>query len=138
MQTLGISTILAFVLIPLGGFTTDIYIPSLPAMAQDLQVSVAAVQLTLLIFMSSLGVSQLFIGSILDSYGRYRINLAALIVFTGASLTIATIPNIDLIYAMRAVQGIAVALIIVGKRAFFVDMYRGTRLKHYTSLFSIV
>ncbi|WP_431217207.1 hypothetical protein ACQ86N_23335 [Puia sp. P3] len=29
----GISTILAFALIPISGFATDIYIPSLPAMA---------------------------------------------------------------------------------------------------------
>ena len=47
----GISTILAFALIPLSGFATDIYIPSLPSMATDLNVSNAAVQLSLLIFM---------------------------------------------------------------------------------------
>jgi len=135
---LRISSLLAFILIPLGGLTTDIYIPSLPAMAQDLNVPVASIQVSLLLFMISSGISQLFIGSILDSFGRYKINIAALLVFALASFTIALVPNLYIIYAMRVVQGITVSLIIVGKRAFFVDMYTGNALRHYTSLFSIV
>jgi MFS transporter, DHA1 family, multidrug resistance protein len=135
---LHISTLLAFILIPLGGLTTDIYIPSLPAMAREIGVNMQAVQLTLLLFMISSGVSQLFIGSVLDSYGRYRINIAALIVFSVASFVIASGPGIYVIYGMRVIQGITVSLIIVGKRAFFVDMFTGEKLKHYTSLFSIV
>jgi len=43
-----------------------------------------------------------------------------------------------LIYAMRILQGIAVSFIMVGKRAYFMDIYKGDKLKHYTSLFSIV
>lgn len=138
VEFLRISSLLAFVLIPLGGLTTDIYIPSLPSMAQKLNVSVEAVQLSLLVFMISSGISQLFIGSILDSFGRYKINIMALAFFAMASFTIALVPDIYLIYAMRALQGITVSLIIVGKRAFFVDMYTGQALKNYTSLFSIV
>ncbi len=133
-----ISTLLAFILIPLGGLTTDIYIPSLPAMAQDLNVPVEKVQVSLLLFMVSSGFSQLFIGSILDSFGRYRINIMALIAFSLASFIIALVPDIYVIYLMRIVQGITVSLILVGKRAFFVDLYKGEKLKHYTSLFSIV
>ena len=133
-----ISTLLAFILIPLGGLTTDIYIPSLPAMAEELRVPVEKVQVSLLLFMVSSGFSQLFIGSILDSFGRYTINIFALITFSLASFIIALAPEIDVIYLMRIVQGITVSLIIVGKRAFFVDLYKGEKLKHYTSLFSIV
>ncbi|MFP9097803.1 MFS transporter [Flavobacterium sp. RHBU_24] len=138
LKFLRISSLLAFILIPLGGLTTDIYIPSLPAMAQQLSVSVESVQLSLLIFMISSGLSQLFIGSILDSFGRYKINIAALVLFSLSSFIIAMVPDIYLIYVMRVVQGITVSLIIVGKRAFFVDMYTGQALKNYTSLFSIV
>ncbi len=138
LEFLHISTLLAFILIPLGGLTTDIYIPSLPAMARELGVNMKAVQLTLILFMISSGASQLFIGSILDSYGRYRINIAALIIFSLASLTIASVPNIYVIYAMRIIQGITVSMVIVGKRAFFIDMFTGEKLKNYTSLFSIV
>ncbi|WP_188832219.1 MFS transporter [Mucilaginibacter rubeus] len=34
--------------------------------------------------------------------------------------------------------GITVSLIVVGKRAYFVDIYSGERLKNYTSMFSII
>ncbi len=134
----GISTLLAFALIPLSGFATDVYIPSLPAMASHLNVNGAAVQLTLVIFMISSGISQLFVGSLLDSFGRYRLTIAALILFAAASFVIAGTGNIYIIYLMRVLHGIAVATIVVSKRAYFIDIYSGEKLKHYVSLFSII
>jgi MFS family permease len=134
----GFSTILALALIPLSGFATDIYLPSLPAMASDLNVSAAAVQLSLVLFMFSVGVSQFFIGSILDSFGRYKIGVASLVLFSLTSFVIALVPNIYVIYAMRIIQGITIALIVVGKRAYFVDLFSGEKLKSYISLFSII
>lgn len=134
----GFSTLLALSLIPLSGFATDIYLPSLPAMAKDLHVSAGAVQLSLVFFMFSLGVSQIFIGSILDSFGRFKINIASLAVFSIASFVIALVPDIYVIYAMRIIQGIAIAFIVIAKRAYFVDLYSGEKLKSYISLFSII
>jgi MFS transporter, DHA1 family, multidrug resistance protein len=134
----GFSTLLALALIPLSGFATDIYLPSLPAMASDLHVSAAAVQLSLVLFMFSVGVSQFFIGSILDSFGRYKIGVASLAIFSLTSFVIALVPNIYVIYAMRIIQGITIALIVVGKRAYFVDLFSGEKLKSYISLFSII
>jgi predicted MFS family arabinose efflux permease len=134
----GFSTLLALALIPLSGFATDIYLPSLPAMASDLSVSAAAVQLSLVLFMFSVGVSQFFIGSILDSFGRYKIGVASLVLFSLTSFVIALVPNIYVIYAMRIIQGITIALIVVGKRAYFVDLFSGEKLKSYISLFSII
>jgi MFS family permease len=134
----GIGTILAFILIPLSGFATDIYLPSLPAMADQLHATNAEVQLTIVFFLISYGISQLFIGSLLDSFGRYRITIAALLLFSIASFTIANAQSVYIIYLMRVVHGITVAAIVVGKRAYFVDIFSGEKLKHYTSLFSIV
>lgn len=134
----GFSTLLALAFIPLSGFATDIYLPSLPSMASDLHVSAAAIQLSLVLFMFSVGVSQFFIGSILDSFGRYKIGLGALAVFSITSFSIALTPSIYVIYAMRIIQGIAIALIVVGKRAYFVDLFSGEKLKSYISLFSII
>ncbi|BDU25802.1 MFS transporter [Flavobacterium sp. GSB-24] len=134
----GFSTLLALVLIPLSGFATDIYLPSLPAMAKDLNVTAGTIQLSLVFFMFSLGVSQIFIGSILDSFGRFKISIVSLAVFSATSFVIAFMPNIYIIYAMRIIQGIAIAFIVVSKRAYFVDLYSGDKLKNYISLFSII
>lgn len=134
----GFSTLLALAFIPLSGFATDIYLPSLPSMANDLHVSGAAVQLSLVLFMFSVGVSQFFVGSILDSFGRYKIGIGALILFSITSFTIALTPHIYMIYGMRIIQGISIAFIVVGKRAYFVDLFSGEKLKNYISLFSII
>ena len=133
-----ISTVLAFALLPLSGFATDIYIPSLPSMSADMNISSIQVQLTLTVFLISYGTSQLFLGSILDSYGRYKFSMGALLVFILASMVIAITKNIYIIYAMRVIHGITVAMIVVAKRAYFVDVYEGDRLKHYLSMFTII
>jgi DHA1 family bicyclomycin/chloramphenicol resistance-like MFS transporter len=134
----GFSTILALALIPLSGFATDIYLPSLPAMAKDLHVSASAIQFSLVLFMFTTGISQIFIGSILDSFGRFKISIVSLALFSLTSFTIAIVPNIYVIYAMRIIQGITIAFIVVGKRAYFVDLYSGEKLKSYISLFAII
>jgi MFS family permease len=133
-----VATILAFALIPLSGFAVDIYLPSMPQMGHSLRASSIQVQSTITIFLVSYGISQLFIGSLLDSFGRYHIGLWALIVFALSCLVIAITHNIYVFYAMRVIHGIAVAAIIVAKRAFFVDMYTGDQLKNYLSMFTIV
>jgi MFS transporter, DHA1 family, multidrug resistance protein len=133
-----ISTVLAFALIPLSGFATDIYLPSFPAMAALFGTSQADIQLSLVVFVVSNGISQLFVGSLLDTWGRYRLSIAALIVFALSSFIIAMTHSLPVLLGMRVIQGIAIALIVVGKRAFFIDLYAGSRLKHYTSLFSIM
>lgn len=133
-----IATYLALAMIPLSGFATDIYIPSLPQMADDLNVSSLQVQLTLSIFLISYGISQLFIGALLDSFGRYKPGLVALVLFAVASAIIATTNNIHIIYFMRAMQGLTVATIVVAKRAYFVDVYQGDELKSYLSIFTII
>jgi DHA1 family bicyclomycin/chloramphenicol resistance-like MFS transporter len=133
-----IATILAFALIPLSGFATDIYIPSLPTMAAVIGVSDLQVQLTLSLFLISYGVAQLFVGSLLDSFGRYRINLISLVVFALASVLIANTSNIYLIYVLRIIHGLTVGAVVVAKRAYFVDCFSGDQLKHYLSMFSII
>lgn len=132
------ATLLAFALLPLSGFATDVYIPSLPSMAASLHVSDIQVQLTLSLFLISYGVSQLFIGSVLDSFGRYKLSLISLLIFAGASFVIATTHQIYLIYLMRIIHGLTVGTIVVAKRAYFVDLFTGEKLKHYLSLFSII
>ncbi|MDN3580468.1 MFS transporter [Mucilaginibacter flavus] len=134
----GIANLLAFALIPLSGFATDIYIPSLPTMAAELHVGSIQVQLTLTLFLISYGVTQLFIGSVLDSFGRYHLSLISLLLFAIASVVIANTSNIYIIYLMRILHGITVGGVVVSKRAYFIDLFSGEKLKNYLSMFSII
>src|ERR1044072_6490786 len=133
-----IATLLSLALLPLSGFATHTYVPSLPVTAADLHISSLQIQFTITLFLVSYGISQLFIGSILDSFGRYRIGIAALLIFALASLAIATTHSITVMYLMRVIQGITVGAVMAGKRVYFVDVFSGDKLKHYLSLFSII
>ena len=133
-----ISTIVAFAIVPMSAFATDIYIPSMPSMGTGLKITSLQVQLTLTAFLISYGIAQLFIGAFLDTFGRYKLGLTALFVFAIASITIANTDNIYLIYLMRVIHGLTVATIVVAKRAYFVDVYKGEQLKSYLSIFTII
>ncbi|MBV8251332.1 MAG: MFS transporter [Chitinophaga sp.] len=133
-----IATYIAFILIPISGLAMDIYVPSFPHMAKELGVTNDLVRLTLTVFLISYGLSQLFLGSLVDSFGRYKTGLIALIIFTLSNFLIAIINDIHLILAIRILQGMVISVIMIAKRSFFVDIYSGEQRKHYTSLLSVV
>lgn len=133
-----IATILAFAVIPMSGLATDIYLPSMPSMATELHQPESNIQLTLSIFLISYGLTQFFAGSIVDSFGRYKVSMISLALFVVSFLITATTQNIFIIYAMRVLQGILSGFAVVSKRAFFVDVYEGEQRKHYLSIMTIV
>lgn len=133
-----IATIVTFFTIPLSGFMTDIYLPSFPSMAQNLSVSEKSIQLTLTCFFLSYGFAQLFVGSILDSLGRYKPVLFSLVALVISSLAITWTEQVWLICFWRIVQGLGTSFIVVAKRAYFVDVYDEEKRKHFLSFFTIV
>ena len=68
-DTLAMTAVLAF-LTALGPLSTDMYLPSLPAIARDLGATAAQTQLTLSAFLFGFAVGQLFYGPIADKIGR--------------------------------------------------------------------
>lgn len=133
-----IATILAFAVIPMSGLATDIYLPSMPSMATELQQPESSIQLTLSLFLISYGVTQFFAGSVVDSFGRFRVSAISLALFVVSFLITALTKDIFVIYAMRVLQGILSGFAVVSKRAFFVDVYEGEKRKHYLSIMTIV
>lgn len=133
-----LATILTFLSLPLSGFVTDIYLPSFPSMARNLEVPKESIQLTLTYFFLSYGIGQLFVGSILDSIGRRKPVLLSLLVIAASSALIAYATHVELIYLLRILQGIATAVLMVAKRAYFIDIYEGEERKHYLSYLTII
>ncbi|MCI3935726.1 MFS transporter [Chryseobacterium aahli] len=133
-----IATVLAFAVIPMSGLATDIYLPSMPSMATELHQPESNIQLTLSIFLISYGLTQFFAGSVVDSFGRYKVSMVSLALFVVSFLITATTQNIFIIYTMRVLQGILSGFAVVSKRAFFVDVYEGEQRKHYLSIMTIV
>jgi DHA1 family bicyclomycin/chloramphenicol resistance-like MFS transporter len=69
-------------LVPLAQISIDIYSPSLPGIVKYYHTTESDVQDTVSIFLISLGLGQLFYGSLSDSLGRRKILLIGLFVFS--------------------------------------------------------
>jgi Bcr/CflA subfamily drug resistance transporter len=113
------------IMVPLAGAATDIYIPSLPAMAHVFDASRFAIQSTLLVFMACYGIGQIIAGPLTDTFGRRTPILLSTIVFVLASIGIAMAPPLWIVIALRGVQGLFGACSAVGARAIVADCYDG-------------
>jgi DHA1 family bicyclomycin/chloramphenicol resistance-like MFS transporter len=108
-----------------GPLSLDMYLPGLPAMAQDLGASTSAAQLTLTACLAGLAAGQLLIGPLSDTHGRRRPLLAGLLAYALASLLCALAPSILTLTLLRFVQGLAGAAGIVVARAVVRDVAEG-------------
>ena len=57
-------------IVAVGPFAIDMYLPALPTIAADLGASTAATQMTLMVFFITFGVAQIAFGPISDMVGR--------------------------------------------------------------------
>ena len=90
---------------------------ALPVIAEDLDASLGELQWVLNAYLVTLSALVLLGGSLGDRYGRRRVFLAGLYVFTAASVLCGLAPGITLLIAARAVQGVGAALLVPGSLA---------------------
>lgn len=125
-DTLGMTAMLAL-LAALGPLSTDMYLPSLPAIARELGASTAGTQLTLSAFLVGFAAGQFVYGPVSDRVGRRPVLAAGLGIFVAASLACAVAPTIELLVAGRFLQALGAAGPIVLARAMVRDLYEGPR-----------
>lgn len=90
----------------LGAMTVDMYLPSLPAVARDLDSTDAAAQFTISAVLIGAGAGQLLIGPLSDRFGRRRPALIGVALHVVASLLCMVVPSMALLVVLRMVQGV--------------------------------
>jgi len=85
---------------------------ALPAIQRALHADAAATQWIVSAYLLLLGAFVLIGGSAADLYGRRRIFILGIAVFTAASIACAFSPNIAVLVVSRAVQGLGAALLM--------------------------
>jgi DHA1 family bicyclomycin/chloramphenicol resistance-like MFS transporter len=111
----------------IGPLSTDMYLPSLPDIARHLSASTAQVQLTISSYLVGFAVGQIVYGPVSDRHGRKPVLLAALGLFSGATLVCALSTSIDMLIAARFVQALGGSGCIMVARAIVRDLYSGNR-----------
>jgi len=94
-------------LLGLQPITTDLYLPALPGIKQDLGASMAQVQLTLSALLLAFGASQLVWGPVSDRFGRRPVLLLGLVAYLFASVACALSPQMETLIFWRILQGVA-------------------------------
>lgn len=124
-----IYAILVNLFVPLGGMSTDIFLPSMPAMKDYFATGSDPIQLTITLFALGLGIGQLVAGPICDSLGRKRIIISALLLQIISVTGILLAPLISVVWVCRLFQGVGAAFMLVPARAILNDVFTDEALR---------
>ncbi|HEX6195901.1 MAG TPA: multidrug effflux MFS transporter [Jiangellaceae bacterium] len=109
-------------LVPL---TIDAYLPAFPVIAERFDATESAVQLTLTGSLAGIAVGQLLVGTLSDAFGRRRPLIVAMSMYVVVSLLCALAPTIEVLGALRVLQGVTAAAGAVIAMAMVRDMFSG-------------
>jgi MFS transporter, DHA1 family, multidrug resistance protein len=103
--------------------TTDLYLPALPGLTAGFGASTTQAQLTLTALLLAFGASQLVWGPLSDRFGRRRILLWGLGLYSVAALGSALAVSMEQLVLLRAVQGAGMGAAVMCARAMVRDLY---------------
>nr|WP_326188564.1 multidrug effflux MFS transporter [Exiguobacterium indicum] len=122
----------------LGPLSIDMYLPAFPDMSRSFDASASLIQLSLTACMLGMALGQLIVGPLSDVRGRKRPLIVALLAYLLASLACAMAPTIEVLIALRFIQGAAGASGIVISRAIVRDLFDGPELTRFFAALSLV
>ncbi len=125
----------------IGAVTMNMFLPSLPAMADHFDTSTATMGLAVGVYLGASAVFQILSGPLSDMMGRRPIVLWSLAIFVTASLAINFAPTLGTFFALRALQAVAGTTMVLS-RAIVRDttstQNAGSRIAYVTMGMSIV
>jgi MFS transporter, DHA1 family, multidrug resistance protein len=92
-------------LVLVGQMSTSMYLPSLPSLADDLDVEPAGIKLTMTVFLAAFAVAQLFFGPLSDRFGRRPALFLGLAMYVVGTIGCALAPDLWSLIIGRFVQG---------------------------------
>jgi MFS transporter, DHA1 family, multidrug resistance protein len=121
-------------LIAVGAFAIDMYIPGFAAIARDLHTDPGTVQLSMTSFFVALALGQIIYGPISDATGRRPPIFVGLGVFIVGCAAAAFSPSIGMLVAARFFQGLGAAATAVIPMAVIRDQHTGPDAARLLSL----
>lgn len=85
--------------------TTDLYLPSLPLITENLGTQVSKTQLTLSMLLVFFGLGQLIAGPLSDKFGRRPVLIASLIFYSVSAMAASASDAISTLIIWRSLQG---------------------------------
>jgi len=103
---------------------TDMYLPALPTLAENLTAPVAVVNLTLALFFVFFGASMIIWGTLSDKYGRRPMLLVGTAIYVLASLLCAFAGDVYQLIVFRIIQAIGSGAAVTVSMACMKDIFQ--------------
>lgn len=120
-------TLLLGALAGMSALAIDMSLPALPTLTMVFATTPESVQLTLSLFMAGYAVGQLFYGPLSDRFGRRRMLLTGLAIYTLGGFACVWSPSIEVLVTARLVQGFGACVGPILGRAVVRDHMAGRR-----------
>ncbi len=117
----------------IGQMSAEVYIPSLPFISHDFQVSNSLAQLSVAVFLFGMSIPGIFFGYISDFFGRRKILLIATSISSCGTLLCFVAPNIYVLILGRFIQGLGFSGVGSLSRAILRDRMSGVELAKFAS-----
>ncbi|MGD9108251.1 MAG: multidrug effflux MFS transporter [Gammaproteobacteria bacterium] len=138
MKSVKFIFILAVFFATIGGVSSDLYLPSLPAIAHSLHTSISLTQLSVALFMLGLSFSRLIVAIISDAFGRRNpLMISLLICLIGCACCLFA-TNIYVLLVGRLLQGFGAGGSNILGRVILRDGVPSNLLAKYMSYFSMI
>ncbi|GEA59916.1 Bcr/CflA family multidrug efflux MFS transporter [Vibrio comitans] len=116
----------------------DMYLPAMPAIADDFGVTPGDVQITLTIYTLGFAVGQLFYGPLADSLGRKPVLLGGVGLFLVGAIGCTFTHSVEMLVWVRLLQGFAGAAAAVVIQAVVRDMFEAEDFARTMSFITLV
>lgn len=130
--------VLLAALVAFGPLSIDMYLPSLPLIAADLQANQADIQLTISTFLLGLFIGMLFYGPLSDKFGRRKLLLGGISLYLIASLGCFIATSAEGLVVARFLQALGAAAASVLGRTLVRDIFPITEAAKVLSLMHLV
>jgi MFS transporter, DHA1 family, multidrug resistance protein len=118
--------------------STDLYLPALPSMSEQLHCSVPLVNLSLIVFFIVLSVSSLFWGPLSDKYGRKPILVIGVPLYVVSSVFCMFSLNVYQLIAARIFQATGAGAAMAVNMAIVKDVFPGRKRERTFALVSVL
>jgi len=123
----GMIMLLVAILAAFPPLSTDLYLPALPSMSEQLNCSVALVNLSLVVFFIFVSTSSIVWGPLSDKYGRKRILLIGVPLYTLSSVFCVLSQDVFQLIAARILQAIGGGAAMAVNLAIIKDVFPGKK-----------
>ena len=132
-----LATILGM-LVMMGPMATDMFLPVIPSLAEDIGASVGETEFALTALFSGMAAGHLLYGPLSDRFGRKPVILVSIVLFVTAALGVAASGDLQGILFWRFVQGVAAASGRILANAAARDIHDRERLGRLLSIIMMV